>query len=100
MQSLVSALLWDAEVSFYRRFRVIDSVWHRPAVQTKLATACGCDFGCVCINTYIVYIYIFFFYCILILFTYGEGGGERERETERERTSQVNKSTEPGLAKV
>ena len=48
MQSLVSALLWDAEVSFYRRFRVIDSVWHRPAVQTKLATACGCDFGCVC----------------------------------------------------
>jgi hypothetical protein len=27
-------------------------------------------------------------------------GGERERERERERTSQVNKSTEPGLAKV
>ena len=28
MQSLVSALFWDAEVSFYCRFRVIDSVWH------------------------------------------------------------------------
>lgn len=48
MQSLVSALLLDAEVSFYRRFRVIDSVWHRPAVQIKLATACGFYFGCVC----------------------------------------------------
>ena len=102
MQSLVSALLWDAEVSFYRRFRVIDSVWHRPAVQTKLATACGCDFGCVCINTYI-YIYIIFFtvyiYC-LHMEREGERERERERQRERERTSQVNKSTEPGLAKV
>ena len=85
MQSLVSALLWDAEVSFYRRFRVIDSVWHRPAVQTKLATACGCDFGCVCINTYIVYIYIYFFFTVYLYCLHMEReGGERERDRERE----------------